>query len=84
MKKSTVLGLVLTVIFTSVFSCALAATYTKFSNKFVKNFQDCDKYEETITSEFENQTFTTTRKILGWKTSAMVFEEALAALLMSP
>ena len=39
MKKSTVLGLVSAVILTSVFSCALAATFTKFSNKFIKIFK---------------------------------------------
>ena len=79
MKKSTVLGLVSAVILTSVFSCALAATFTKFSNKFIKNFQDCDKYEETITSEFENKTFTTTRKILGWKNGFCKYEETITS-----
>ncbi len=79
MKKSTVLGVVSAVILTSVFSCALAATFTKFSNKFIKNFQDCDKYEETITSEFENKTFTTTRKILGWKNGFCKYEETITS-----
>ncbi len=79
MKKSTVLGIVLTVIISSVFSCALAATYTKFSSKFVKNFQDCDKYQETIASEFEGKTFTTERKILGWKNGFCKYEETITS-----
>jgi len=60
-------------------SCVYAATYTKFSSKFMKNFQDCDKYEETINSEFEGNSFTTNRKILGWRNGFCNYEETIAS-----
>ena len=66
MKKATI-AVALFILFFGSLSCVFAATYTKFSSKFIKNFQDCDKYEETGVSEFENQQFTTTRKILCWR-----------------
>ena len=66
MKKSLVLILALLVTFSAALTCAFAAEYTKFSSKFKKSFQDCDPYEETTTSEFEGETFTSSRKIIGW------------------
>jgi hypothetical protein len=57
--------------------CVYAAQYTKFSTKFKKNFKECDRYEETLTSEFEGKTFTTTRKILGWKNGACRYQEII-------
>lgn len=77
MKKSTILTLVLTVVLTSVFACATAATYTKFSNSFIKNFKDCDSYQETLTSELEGESFTTTRKIIGWRNGFCKYEELI-------
>ena len=58
--------LTIIMIFSICATYASAAQAVKFSKKFIKNFKDCDAYSETTTSEFEGQTFTTTRKIIGW------------------
>ncbi|MBQ8460614.1 hypothetical protein IJ541_11025 [bacterium] len=74
MRKSLI-ATVLTLFVCSTFSCVFAANYTKFSSKFVKNFKDCDKYEETTTSESDGTTFTTNRRILGWRNGFCKYEE---------
>ena len=79
MKKSTI-GIISTIfIVMSVFCTVFAANNTKFSSRFVKNFKDCDNYTETITSEFENRSFTTTRHILGWRNGMCRYEETIAS-----
>lgn len=77
MKKLTLLTIISTLIVSSIFSVAVAEKYTKFSRSFIKNFQDCDKYEETITSTFQDENFTTHRKILGWKNGFCRYEEII-------
>ena len=77
MKKSTVTLLAFGLIF-AVAGCAFAATYTKFSSKFIKHFEDCDKYEETVSSEFEGREFSTTRRIIGWKNGACKYQEIVS------
>lgn len=79
MKKFYMILLALTVVLSTGLTCVFAATYTKFSSKFIKNFRDCDRYEETITSEFEGKTFTTNRKILGWKNGLCKYQETITA-----
>ncbi len=74
MKK---ISLVMIVALLTMGSCAFAVGYTKFSSKFIKNFKDCDKYEETITSEFEGQTFVTNRQIQGWKNGFCKYQEVI-------
>ena len=78
MKRFYTILLLGTVLGVSV-TCAFAATYTKFSSKFIKNFEDCDKYTETITSEFEGKTFTTTRNIMGWKNGFCKYQEVISS-----
>lgn len=79
MKNKTLISIFSVVIVTLLLSTAIAEQYTKFSSKFVKNFRDCDKYEETITSEFENQNFTTKRNILGWRNGICRYEEIITS-----
>lgn len=79
MKKSLVLILALLVTFSAALTCAFAAEYTKFSSKFKKSFQDCDPYEETTTSEFEGGTFTTNRKIIGWRNGFCRYQEVVSS-----
>lgn len=78
MKKSLVLILALIVTVCTALTCAFAAEYTKFSSKFVKNFQDCDSYKETTTSEFEGNTFTTNRQIIGWRNGFCKYQEVVS------
>ena len=80
MKKITTFALIaiLAVGFTCL--CAYASdNYSKFSSKFKRNFKDCDKYEETITSEYQGAEFTTNRKIKGWRNSFCQYEETIAS-----
>lgn len=80
MKKITTLALVATIAFSAAVTCAFAAdNYSKFSSKFKKNFRDCDKYEEVTTSEYQGVSFTTTRKILGWRNGFCRYEETIAS-----
>jgi hypothetical protein len=72
-RKIIIFGITLISISTIVF----AATTSKFSNKFIKNFKDCDSYEETVSSEFESQKFTTNRKIIGWRNGFCRYEEII-------
>lgn len=77
MKKTALIAIVSAFILGSVFSVVYAEKYTKFSSKFIKNFKDCDKYEENITSTFEDQTFNTNRKIYGWRNGYCRYEEII-------
>lgn len=78
MKKILVTATLLIAVVAGL-TCVWAAEYTKFSSKFVKNFKDCDSYEETVTSEFEGRTFSTTRKIQGWRNGFCKYEETIAS-----
>ena len=77
MKKSTISLLVATIVLTSLFTTVCAATYTKFSSDFIKNFKDCDNYRETVNSEFEGENFTTVRTIQGWRNGFCKYEEVI-------
>ena len=59
--------------------CVYAKDETKFSSKFIKNFKDCDTYQETINSNFEGQNFTTTRKINGWMNGFCRYRETVSS-----
>lgn len=78
MKKYAIPVIISTLVLGSLLS-VVAETNTKFSSKFIKNFRDCDSYEETITSTFENQTFTTNRKIVGWRNGSCRYEETITS-----
>lgn len=78
MKKS-VTAIIAGLVLCSAFSFAFAAGDTKFSAKFIKNFKDCDKYEETISSTFEDRNFTTNRKIIGWRNGFCKYEEIITS-----
>ena len=58
-------------------TCATAAEFTKFSKSFIKNFEDCDAYSETSTSEFEGTTFTSQRSIIGWRNGVCRYQEVI-------
>lgn len=77
--KKTVILLTLLVAVAAGLTCVWAAEYTKFSSKFVKNFKDCDAYQEITTSEFEGKTFTTDRKILGWRNGFCKYQETISS-----
>ena len=79
MKKTILLSIIATLAIGSVLTVAIGEQFTKFSSKFIKNFRDCESYEETITSEFENQTFTTNRKIIGWRNGICRYEEVITS-----
>lgn len=80
MKKSILYTLIMTVAISFTSLCVFAAdNYSKFSTKFKKNFRDCDKYEETTTSEYEGLQFTTVRKIKGWRNSFCQYEEVVSS-----
>ena len=57
MKKSFIAVLAV-IVLSSIYSCAVAVGNAAFSAKFIKNFKDCDKYEGTITSTFEDSRLT--------------------------
>lgn len=76
MKKSFI---ILLVFLTFGASCVFASEYTKFSRKFIKHFKDCDIYEETITSNFEDTEFKTVRKIHGWKNGTCKYTELITS-----
>jgi hypothetical protein len=78
MKKSLI-AFIAGLILCSICGYAIAAGETKFSNKFIKNFKDCDRYEETITSTFENKSFTTNRRIIGWINGYCKYEETITS-----
>lgn len=60
-------------------STVFAADYTKFSRKFIKHIKDCDSYEETITSQYEDTSFKTVRKIQGWKNGLCKYSETITS-----
>lgn len=71
--------LALTLAFLICAGVAFASEYTKFSRKFIRHIKDCDSYEETITSQYEDGTFKTTRKIHGWKNGFCKYTETISA-----
>ncbi len=77
MKKRIISGFIS--MFIVAGACAYAAEYTKFSSRFVKNFKDCDTYQETTNSTFEGQNFTTTRKINGWMNGFCRYQETVSS-----
>ena len=60
-------------------STVMASEYTKFSRKFIRHIKDCDAYEETVTSKYEDMTFNTTRKITGWKNGFCRYSETITS-----
>ncbi|MBR1425703.1 hypothetical protein IJ579_09105 [bacterium] len=77
MKKNLLISVLVTFIITGL--CAYAADYTRYSSKFIKNFRDCDSYQETTTSNFEGQNFSTTRKINGWRNGYCKYQETYSS-----
>ncbi len=77
MKKVFTLALGLIIAVAAGLSCVFAAEYAKFSKGFINNFKDCDAYEETTVSEYQGETFTTTRKIIGWRNGMCKYEETI-------
>ncbi len=78
MKKSLI-ALLSVIILSSTFGYKTIATDTTFSKNFIKNFKDCDKYEETINTTFEDKNFTTNRKIIGWRNGFCKYEETITS-----
>jgi hypothetical protein len=76
MKKILALTLGLLIGVSTVF----ASEYTKFSRKFMKHIRDCDSYEETVLSKFEDADFKTTRKIQGWKDGLCRYSETITSV----
>jgi hypothetical protein len=76
MKKTLISLLVL--MLTGI-SCVFASEVTKFSRGFIKHFKDCDVYEETVTSTFEDEEFKSQRKILGWKNGVCRYTETITS-----
>ena len=79
MKKKTLMSITTTAIICSLFAGAIAEEYTKYSSRFIKKFKDCDAYEETVNSTFENKTFKTNRKIIGWRNGFCRYEETITS-----
>ena len=79
MKKKTLLSITTTAIICSLFAGAIAEEYTKYSSRFIKKFKDCDAYEETVNSTFENKTFKTNRKIIGWRNGFCRYEQTITS-----
>ena len=79
MNKNLSVFLALIIVFATSITCVFAAQYTKFSRSFIKNFKDCDSYEETITSNFQGSNFTTNRKIIGWKNGFCRYQEVISS-----
>lgn len=77
MKKNIVISVLF--LATALLTTAVASEYSKFSRKFIKNFKDCDAYEETVTSTYEDTTFTTNRKIIGWRNGFCHYQETIAS-----
>ena len=75
MKKIFALTLALLIGTCAVF----AAEYTKFSRKFMKHIRDCNAYEETVLSKFEDTDFKTIRKIHGWKNGLCKYSEIITS-----
>lgn len=77
MKKNIVIGIIALSITTC--ACAYAAEYAKYSSRFIKKFKNCENYQETVTTNFENQNFTTTRKINGWMNGFCMYQETITS-----
>jgi hypothetical protein len=75
MKKVSVLMLALMI----VGGIVSASEYTKFSRKFIRHIKDCDSYEETVTSQYEDMSFKTSRKIHGWKNGFCKYTETITS-----
>ena len=75
MKKVLAITLALLIAGTTV----LASEYTKFSRKFIRHIRDCDAYEETINSQYEDMEFKTIRKIHGWKNGFCKYSETITS-----
>lgn len=75
MKKFLIISLSVLVCST----CVWASEYTKFSRSFIRHFKDCDAYEETVSSVFEDEAFKTTRKIHGWKNGRCIYTETITS-----
>lgn len=78
MKKSTVAIITLGLFLASI-GTAFAAQYIKYSSKFIRAFEDCDRYEENIVSEYGGDSFTTNRKILGWQKGMCRYQETVSS-----
>ena len=76
MKKNI---FILTLAILAGISCVFASEYSKFSRKFMNHIKDCDTYEETSTSKFEDKDFTSHRKINGWKNGICYYTETLSS-----
>ncbi len=63
----------------ALFTTAIASEYSKFSRKFIKNMRDCDAYEETVTSNYDDETFTTKRRIIGWRNGFCQYQEVISS-----
>lgn len=80
MKKFATVALISTAVISSVFLSAFAVdNISKFSSKFRKNFKDCDKYEETVTSFSEGEEYSFNRKIKGWRNGYCQYEETVTS-----
>lgn len=81
MKKKNIFVITITLLLITVvsFTYAFAAEYSKFTSKFIKNFKDCESYEETTTSEFEGKNFSSSRKILGWRNGFCKYQETISS-----
>lgn len=75
MKKIFALSLALLITGSFVF----ASEYTKFSRKFIRHIKDCDAYEETVNSQYEDMEFKTTRKITGWRNGFCRYSETITS-----
>jgi hypothetical protein len=78
MKKSLI-AILTAIVLCSMYGFIAMAETTSFSSKFIKQFKDCDKYEETITSTFEDKNFTTNRRIIGWRNGFCKYEETITS-----
>lgn len=76
MKKISKVFIIM-MIFIAGIACVFAATETKFSAKFAKNFKNCDSYQESFDSEYEGNTFNTKRNIVGWSNGYCKYEEVV-------
>ena len=80
MKKIATVALISIAVISSAFLGAFAVdNISKFSSKFRKNFKDCDKYEEKVTSFSEGEEYTFDRKIIGWRNGYCQYEETVSS-----
>lgn len=70
------------IVFLAIITCScavLASEYSKFSRKFIRHIKDCDAYEESVNSTYEDITFKTSRKIHGWKNGLCKYTETITS-----